>query len=200
MNPLLVIAAPLVLVIIGMILNSVGLSFDQPESSPEQDPAKKLAAERQAYRAFFDLQRTRFLKRQKRVGQYAWLVLVAFIASSWWMYLDTVNKTTVSNQIAVIQTVSAAEEKAVGKAEEKAERKAEGKAVILSVTRRDGTNVKYLIKSEKAGTSGVAVKEGLSKETVPAWEVSRLETALSIGDQALSLGIALKISDPKISD
>ena len=44
MNPLLVVVAPLVLVIIGMILNSVGLSFDQPESSPEQDPAKKLAA------------------------------------------------------------------------------------------------------------------------------------------------------------
>ena len=191
MNPLLVIAAPLVLVIIGMILNSVGLSFDQPESSPEQDPAKKLAAERQAYRAFFDLQRTRFLKRQKRVGQYAWLVLVAFIASSWWMYLDTVNKTTVSNQIAVIQTVSAAEEKA----ERKAEGKAEGKAVILSVTRHDGTNVKYLIKSEKADTSGVAGKEGLTKEPVPSWEVSRLGTALSIGDSALPLGIALKISN-----
>jgi hypothetical protein len=40
MNTFLVIAIPLVLVIIGMILNSIGLSFDQPESSPEQDPAK----------------------------------------------------------------------------------------------------------------------------------------------------------------
>ena len=191
MNPLLVIAAPLALVIVGMILNSIGLSFDQPESSSEQDPAKRLAAERQTYRTFFDLQRARSLKRQKRVGQYAWLVLVVFIASFWWMYVDTVNKTAASNQIAVIQTVSVAEEKA----ERKAERKAEGKEVILSVTRRDGTNVKYLIKAEKAGPSGVAVKEGLSKETVSSWEVARLGTALSIGDKALPLGIALKISN-----
>ena len=179
MNPLLVVVAPLVLVIIGMILNSIGLSFDQPESSPEQDPAKKLAAERQAYRTFFDLQRARSLKRQKRVGQYAWLVLVVFIASFWWMYVDTVNKTTASNQIAAIQTVPTAE----------------GKEVVLSVTVRDGNNVKYLIKSEKAGTSGVAVKEGLSKETVSSWEVSRLGTALSVGDKALPLGVALKISN-----
>jgi len=26
-------------VIVGMVLNSIGLSFDQPPSSPEQDPA-----------------------------------------------------------------------------------------------------------------------------------------------------------------
>ena len=192
MNTFLVVAAPLVLVIIGMILNSIGLSFDQPESSPEQDPAKKLAAERQAYRAFFDLQRKRSLKRQKRVGQYAWLVLVAFVASLWWMYLDTVTKTAALNQVAAIQTLSAAEEKAEGKVERK--------VVILSVTLRDGNNVKYLIKSEKAGTSGAAAKEGLSKESVSSWEMSRLGTAQSIGDKALPLGIALKISDLKISD
>jgi len=179
MNPLLVVAVPLVLVIVGMILNNVGLSFDQPESSSEQDPAKRLAAERQAYRTFFDQQRTRSLKRQKRVGQYAWLVLLTFVASFWWMYLDTVNKATAANQIAAIQTVSAAE----------------GKELILSMTRHDGTNVKYLIKSEKAGTSGVGVKEGLSKEPVPSWEVSRLATASSIGDSALPLGIAVKISN-----
>ena len=179
MNPLLVFAAPLVLVIVGMILNNIGLSFDQPESSTEQDPAKRLAAERQAYRTFFDQQRTRFLKRQKRVGQYAWLVLLTFIASFGWMYFDTVNKTTASNQIAAIQTVPAAE----------------GKEVILSMTLRDGNNVKYLIKSEKPAPSGVGVKEGLSKEPVPSWEVSRLGTALSIGDSALPLGIALKISN-----
>jgi len=191
-NPLLVVAVPLVLVIVGMILNNVGLSFDQPESSSEQDPAKKLAAERQAYRTFFDQQRTRSLKRQKRVGQYAWLVLLTFVASFWWMYLDTVNKTTAANQIAAIQTVSAAERKSGDPITGSA---AEGKELILSMTRRDGTNVKYLIKSEKAGTSGVGVKEGLSKEPVPSWEVSRLETALSIGDSALPLGIAVKISN-----
>ena len=177
MNPLLLIATPLVLVIVGMILNNIGLSFDQPESSPEQDPAKRLAAEMQAYRKFFDQQRTRFLKRQKRVGQYAWLILAVLVASFMWTYFDTVNKTAASKQIAAIQTVSAKE----------------GKEVILSMTSRDGTNVKYIIKSEKADTSGVAVKEGLSKEPVPSWEVSRLGTALSIGDSALPLGIALKI-------
>ena len=183
MNPLLVVVAPLVLVIIGMILNSAPLSFDQPESSPEQDPAKRLAAERQAYRSFFDNQRKRSLKRQKRVGQYAWLVLVAIIASSWWMYLDTVSKTAALNQVAAIQTLSASE----------------GKELVLSVTLRDGNNVKYLIKSEKAGTSAAA-KEGLSKESVSSWEMSRLGTAQSIGDKALPLGIALKISDLKIPD
>src|SRR3989338_1633837 len=183
MNPLLVVVAPLVLVIIGMILNSAPLSFDQPESSPEQDPAKRLAAERQAYRAFFDNQRKRSLKRQTRVGQYAWLVLVAIIVSSWWMYLDTVSKTAALNQVAAIQTLSASE----------------GKELVLSVTLRDGNNVKYIIKSEKAGASAAA-KEGLSKESVSSWEMSRLGTAQSIGDKALPLGIALKISDLKIPD
>jgi len=179
MNPLLVIAIPLVLVIVGMMLNSIGLSFDQPESSAEQDLAKRLAAERQAYRAFFDLQRTRLLKRQKRVGQYAWLVLAAFVASFWWMYFDTVNQTTASNQIAAIQTVPTTE----------------GKEVVLSVTLRNGNNVKYLVKSAKADTSEAALKDGPSKEAVSSWELSRLGTALSIGNSALPLGIALKISD-----
>ena len=46
MNPLLIIAIPLSLVIVGMVLNSICLSFDQPSSSQEQDPTKGLAAER----------------------------------------------------------------------------------------------------------------------------------------------------------
>jgi hypothetical protein len=53
MHPPLVIAVPLVLIVIGMILNSVELSFDQPPSLPEQDPAKRLAAEREACRQLF---------------------------------------------------------------------------------------------------------------------------------------------------
>ena len=179
MNTFLLFAIPSVLVIIGMILNNLKLAYDQPESSPEQDPAKRLAAEREAYRKFFDLQRTRFLKRQKRVGQYAWLVLAAFVVSSLWIYFDTVNKTTALKQIAALQTVPTAE----------------GKEVVLSLTLSDGNNVKYLIKSAKAETSSVAVKEGLSKEPVPSWEVSRLGTALSIGEIQLPLGIALNISN-----
>ncbi|HEV8341091.1 MAG TPA: hypothetical protein VGR30_01850 [Candidatus Binatia bacterium] len=177
MNPLLVIAVPLVLVMLGMILNSIGLSFDQPASSPEQDPAKRLDAERQAYRKFFDLQRSRFLTRQKRVGQYGWLVLAVFVASFLWMYFDTVNKTTVSKQIAAIQTMPTAE----------------GKEVVLSVTLSDGNNVKYLIKSPSADTSDAA-KDGFSKESVSSWELSSSGTALSMGNAKMPLGIALNIS------
>jgi hypothetical protein len=81
MNPLLVIGVPITLMIIGMVLNSFGLSFDQPPSSSEQDPAKRLAAERDGYRQFFDRQRSGALKRQKRIGQYSWLVLLAIVGS-----------------------------------------------------------------------------------------------------------------------
>jgi hypothetical protein len=179
MNPLLVIAVPLVLVIAGMILNNIKLSFDQPRSSPEQDPAKRLEAEKQAYRTFFDQQRTRFLKRQKRVGQYAWWVLVAFIGSFGWLYFDTVNKTTISNQIAALQTVATEE----------------GKEMVLSVTTSDGSNAKYLIKLTKADASDAASKEEISKEKVSSWELSSLRTAMSIGDNPLPLGVALKISN-----
>ena len=45
MNPLLMIGIPLGLVILGMVWNSIGLSFDQPPSSAEQDPAKRAAAD-----------------------------------------------------------------------------------------------------------------------------------------------------------
>jgi hypothetical protein len=69
----LVFAIPSMLVILGMILNNFQVVFDRPQYSLEEDPDKKLAAERR----FFDLQRVRFLKRQKKVGQYGWLVLVA---------------------------------------------------------------------------------------------------------------------------
>jgi hypothetical protein len=177
MNTFLLFAVPLVLVIIGMILNTFGGSFNQPASSPEQDPAKRLEAERQAYRKFFDFQRTRFLNRQKRVGQYAWLLLAAFVVSFGWLYFETVSKTASSNQISAIQTM----------------RVEEGKEMVLSLTLRDGSNVKYLIKAEDA--SGAAPQEALSKEAVSKWELSRLGTALSTGDSALPLGIALKISN-----
>lgn len=179
MNPLLVIAIPLTLVIVGMVLNSIGLSFDQPQSSPEQDPAKRLEAERQAYRNFFDRQRSRSLKRQKRVGQYAWLVLAAFIGSFGWLYFDTVNKTTISNQIAALQTMATEEDK----------------QMVLSVTLGDGGNVKYLIKLTKADTLDAATKDGISKQKISSWELSSLRTALSIGDNPLPFGVALKISN-----
>jgi uncharacterized membrane protein len=179
MHPLLVIAVPLVLIVLGMILNSVGLSFDQPPSSPEQDPVKRLTAERESYRQFFDRQRGRALKRQKRVGQYAWLLLLASIGSFIWLYVDTVNKAALSNRVAALQTLGSQE----------------GKDMILSLTLTDGNNVKYLIKLPQSDKAQPAVKEAVAKETVSSWELEKLGTALSIGDNPLPLGVALKISN-----
>jgi hypothetical protein len=178
MNPLLIIAIPLGLVILGMILNSIGLSFDQPPSSPEQDPVKRLTAERESYRQFFDRQRTRATKRQKRVGQYAWLVLATFIGAFIWLYMDTVNKTSLSSRIAALQTLGTEE----------------GKQMVLSVTLSDGNNVKYLIKLPQADKLETTAKEIVAKEKVSSWELERLGTALSIGDNPMPLGVALKIA------
>ena len=41
MHPMFIVAIPLVLVIVGMVLNSIGLYFDQPPSSREQDPTRE---------------------------------------------------------------------------------------------------------------------------------------------------------------
>ena len=178
MNPLLIIAIPLGLVILGMILNSFGLSFAHPPTSQEQDPAKRLAAERESYRKFFDIQRTQSMTRQKRVGQYAWLVMAAFIGAFIWLYTDTVSQTSLSTRIAGLQTLGTEE----------------GKQMVLSVTLSDGNNVKYLIKLPHADKLNGATKEDVKIEQVSSWELERLGTALSTGDNPLPMGIALKIS------
>ncbi len=182
MNPLLIIAVPLGLVIVGMILNSIGLAYDQPPSSPEQDPVKKLTAEKESYRRFFDLQRSRSIKRQKRVGQYGWLLMAAFIGAFVWLYMDTVNKTSLSTRIAGLQTLGTEE----------------GKQMVLSVTLSDGNNVKYLIKLPQADKLEAPAKEATAKEKVSSWELERLGTALSTGDNPLPMGMALKISQAAI--
>jgi len=46
----------------------------------------------------------------------------------------------------------------------------------------------------KADKLEPAAKEAVSKERVSSWELEKLRTALSIGDNPLPLGIALKIS------
>ena len=178
MNPLLIIAIPLGLVILGMILNRIGLSYDQPPSSPEQDPVKRLTAESESYRKFFALQRSRSTKRQKRIGQYGWLVMASFIGAFIWLYNDTVNKTSLSSRVAALQTLGTEE----------------GKQMVLSVTLSDGNNVKYLIKLPQADKLEPVVKDAVSKEKVSSWELERLGTALSIGDIPLPLGVALKIA------
>ena len=147
-------------------------------SSPEQDPVKKLTAERESYRKFFDLQRSRSIKRQKRVGQYAWLVMASFIGAFIWLYADTVNRTSLSTRIAGLQTLATEE----------------GKQMVLSVTLSDGNNVKYLIKLPQADKLQSAAKEAAPNEKVSSWEIEKLGTALSTGDNPLPLGIALKMS------
>ena len=178
MNPLLIIAIPLGLIILGMILNSFDLGFNQPPSSSEQDPVKKLTAEKESYRRFFDLQRSRSVKRQKRVGQYGWLLLATFIGAFIWLYMDTVNKTSLSSRIAGLQTLGTEEVK----------------QMVLSVTLSDGNNVKYLIKLPQADKLEAVAKEDVKIEKVSSWELERLGTALSTGDNPLPMGIALKIS------
>jgi hypothetical protein len=178
MHPLLIIAIPLGLIILGMILNSFSLGFDQPPSSPEQDPVKRLTAEKESYRQFFDRQRKRAVTRQKRVGQYGWLLMAAFIGAFIWLYMDTVNKTSLSSRVAGLQTLGTEE----------------GKQMVLSVTLSDGNNVKYLIKLPQTDKLEAAAKESIAKEKISTWELEKLGTALSIGDNSLPLGVALKIS------
>ncbi len=178
MHPILLVAIPLALVILGMILNSIDLGFNQPPSSTEQDPVKKLTAEKESYRKFFDLQRSRSIKRQKRIGQYGWLVMASFIGAFIWLYADTVTKTGLSSRIAGLQTLATEE----------------GKQMVLSVTLSDGNNVKYLIKLPEADRLQAATKEEVKLEKVSSWEIERLGTALSTGDNPLTLGVALKLS------
>lgn len=177
MNPVFIIAIPLALVILGMILNSWDLGFNQPQSSTEQDAVKRLTAEKESYRKFFDAQRSRSMKRQKRVGQYGWLVMASFIGAFIWLYADTVSKTSLSSRVAGLQTLATEE----------------GKQMVLSVTLSDGNNVKYLIKLPQADKL-IAAKEAPANEKVSSWEIERLGTALSTGDNPLPLGVALKIS------
>ena len=181
MHPLVIVLIPIVLVLVGMVLNSIGLSFDQPATSSEQDPAKRAAAEGDAYRRFFDAQRKRAVTRQKRIGQYAWLLVAAIIGSFIWLYNYTVNKITATTQMAALQTLPLEE----------------GKEIVLSVTLKDGSNVKYRIQSPTADILEAAKKDGISKQKVSNYDMEGSGTAFSIGENPLPLGVALKVSvDP----
>ena len=97
-----------------------------------------------------------------------------------WLYTDTVNKTSLSSRIAAMQTLATEE----------------GKQMVLSVTQSDGTNVKYLIKLPQADklVETTKAQEAVTKEKVSSWELERLGTALSIGNNSLPNGIALQMS------
>jgi hypothetical protein len=108
--------------------------------------------------------------------------MITFVGAFIWLYLDTVKKTTVSTQVAAMQTLATEE----------------GKQMVLSMTLSDGINVKYLIKAperiaEPQAAKPVAQPE-IGTEKISNWELERLGTALSIGNNPLPLGIALKIS------
>ena len=181
MNPMFIVAIPLVLVIIGMVLNSIGLSFDQPPSSAEQDPAKRAAAEAETFRRFFDTRRKQAVQRQKRVGQYAWLLIIAIIGSFIWLYMYTMTKTTGTTQIAALQTLPMED----------------GKEMVLSVTLKDGSTVKYRINTPTGDTLAAATKDGVSKQKVSTYDMEQSGTILSIGESPLPVGVALKVSvDP----
>jgi hypothetical protein len=181
MNPMFIVAIPLVLVIVGMVLNSFDLGFNQPPSSAEQDPAKRAAAEAETFRRFFDTQRKRSVQRQKRVGQYAWLLIVATIGSFIWLYKYTVNTTTATTQMAALQTLAMED----------------GKEMVLSVTLKDGSTVKYRINTPTGDTLAAATKEGISKQKVSSYDMEQSGTVLSIGESPLPVGVALKVSiDP----
>ena len=178
MHPIFIVAIPLVLVIVGIVLNSIGLSFNQPPTSAELDPAKRAVADVEAYRRFFDLQRSRAVTRQKRVGQYAWLLITAIIGSFIWLYLYTAKQITETTQLATLQTLPTED----------------GKATVLDITLKDGSNVKYLIKPPPAATWETAKKEGMSQQKVSSYEVEQSGTALSIGESPLVPGIAVKVA------
>ena len=89
------------------------------------------------------------------------------------------NKTTDATQVATLQTLGTEE----------------GKEMVLSITLKDGSNVRYLIKSPKAESLDAATKEGISKEKVSSYEISQLGTALNIGESPLPPGVAVKIAN-----
>jgi hypothetical protein len=178
MNPMLIVAIPLVVVIVGMVLNSIGLSFDQPPSSAEQDPAKRAATEAETFRRFFDTQRRGAIQRQKRIGQYCWLLLATIIGSFIWLYNYTVTKTIATTQTAVVQTMAIED----------------GKDMALMITLKDGSTAKYRIQSPTAEALAAATKDGMSRQKLSSYDMDQAGTILNMGENPLPLGIALKVS------
>jgi hypothetical protein len=167
------------LIVIGIVLNSFYIVHDQPEFSLEEDPVHKLAAERQAHYRFWQLQRSRTLKRQKRVGRYGWLVLAAFIASSSLLYSNAVKATTVSKQISTIQTFAADN----------------GTDAVLSLTLSDGSNIQYLVKAGEPRHVMISTTHEQANQTIHRWQLASLGTAVNVGDAAMPLGVALRMTN-----
>ncbi len=179
MSPLSVIAIPLALIIIGIVLNSLHIVHDQPAYSLENDPVNKLAAERQANYHFFFLQRARMLKRQKRIGQYSWLVLGVVVASSWLLYSDAVKATTVSKQISAIQTLPVSG----------------SKEAVLSLTLSDGSRTQYLVKATEPRSAISVMTDEQAREAIQNAQLTSLGTVINDGTATVPLGLALRITN-----
>jgi hypothetical protein len=100
-----------------------------------------------------------------------------------------VSRTSLSSRIAGLQTLATEE----------------GKQMVLSMTLSDGSNVKYLIKLPerpadlpKADKLTASAAPEVFIEKVSTWELERLGTALSIGDNPLPMGVGLKISQAAV--
>lgn len=104
--------------------------------------------------------------------------MAAIIGSFIWLYMYTVDKTSLATQIATVQTLPTEE----------------GKETVLSITLKDGSNVKYLIKAPTAEMLS-SKKDGPSKEKVSSYEMSQLRSAFNVGESPLSPGIAVKVAD-----
>lgn len=178
MSPLSIIVIPFTLILVGIMLNSFHIVHDQPAFSFEEDPAHKLAAERQAHSRFFQLQRQRLLRRQTRVGQFGWLVLAVFITSSWFLYSDAVNVTTQSKQVSAIQTFAGSNDN----------------ETVLSLTLIDGSNARYVLKPSVLQRMQVAKGAARSSDISENFQLVSLGTAVSVGNAPVPLGMALNIS------
>lgn len=178
MSPLLIIVIPFTLILVGIMLNSFHIVHDQPAFSLEEDPAHKLAAERQAHSRYFQLPRQRLLRRQTRVGQYGWLVLAVFITSSWFLYSDAVKVTAQSKQVSAIQTFAGSN----------------GNETVLSLTLSDGSDARYVLKP--SALQLVQAKKGAarSSDIGENFQLVGVGTAVSVGSAPVPLGMALNIS------
>jgi hypothetical protein len=94
-----------------MVLNSMGLSFDQPPSSAEQDPERerrrkgKLIAVSSIYRD------SGLWQGRKGWANMPGLLIIAIIGSFIWLYIYTVKATTATTRIAELQTLAMEEGK-----------------------------------------------------------------------------------------
>ena len=71
---------------------------------------------------------------------------------------------------------------------------ADSKDAVLSVTLSDGSNVKYVVKSEPS-VDRTPKSDERSSEILQNWELASSGTAINLGAATVPLGIALRIAN-----